>query len=75
MKMAQVEFTAVLSTVLSRCRVCVSARHAKPGNELSGKALEDAKVEIRKCLMDSDMVGPTFAMTRPEDVWLQCLKR
>jgi cytochrome P450 len=75
MKMAQVEYTAVLSTVLSRCRVCVNAEHAEPGKELEGQELEDAKEGLRKCLGDSALIGPTFTLRRPDDIWLQCFKR
>ena len=73
--MAQVEYVAVLSTVLRRCRVGVSKGDAVPGVELRGEEAEGAKRVLEGCLKDSALIGPTFTMKRPGDVWVQCFER
>ncbi|KAF2195625.1 cytochrome P450 [Zopfia rhizophila CBS 207.26] len=75
MKFAQVEFSAVLSTVLRRVRVTASSKGAAPGVELTGPGLEAAKKELEGVIRDSGFMGVTLSMRRGGDAWVQCFER
>ncbi|KAL1595032.1 hypothetical protein SLS60_009717 [Paraconiothyrium brasiliense] len=69
MKFAQVEFTAVLSTVLKRARIAPSVKGGEDGSGMT------AKTEVEALLQDSHHIGATVSMKRPEDLWLKVVER
>lgn len=68
MKFAQVEFTAVLGTVLKRAWIAPSVKGGGGGGEAAAKKVE-------ALLRDSHHIGATISMKRPEDLWLKVSKR
>ena len=75
MKLAQVEFAAVISAVFARCRVAPSLAGAVAGEVLGGERLEEARRLLRGCVEDSGFQTVTLAMRRPEDVVVQFEER
>jgi cytochrome P450 len=69
MKFAQVEFTAVLGTVLKRVWIAPSLKGGDDGNEMA------ARKEVETLLRDSHHIGVTISMKRPEDLWLKVSAR
>jgi hypothetical protein len=69
MKFAQVEFTAVLGTVLRRAWIAPSVKGGDDGNETA------AKKEVEILLRESHHIGATISMKRPEDLWLKVSAR
>lgn len=69
MKFAQVEFVAVMVTVLRDVRIlpCV-----KGGLDVS---FEDAKTKMHTVLRDSALNGPLLKLTRPKDLWIKVGQR
>jgi hypothetical protein len=65
MKFGQVEFVAVLATVLRDAEI----RACGPVGSESGR------VELERLLRDSSLAGPTLSLTRPEDLYIQVVKR
>ncbi|KAF2651062.1 cytochrome P450 [Lophiostoma macrostomum CBS 122681] len=69
MKFAQVEFVAVMSTVLRGARLLPGVK----GDVDVG--FEDARREVLSVVRDSELVGPTLSMKRPEDLVVRVLGR
>jgi hypothetical protein len=65
MKFAQVEFVAVLAHVLRGAEV----RACGPVDSESGR------VELETLVRDSSLAGPTLSLKRPEDLYIQVVKR
>lgn len=65
MKFAQVEFVAVLATVLRGTEV----RACGPVGS------EGGRVELERLVRDSSLAGATLSLRRPEDVYIQVVKR
>jgi hypothetical protein len=64
--MSQVEFVAVIATLLSKCRVSPV--------ELDGEDSTKARERLRKVMEDSE-TRLTLQMKKPEEVYLKWLRR
>ncbi|ORY03138.1 cytochrome P450 [Clohesyomyces aquaticus] len=73
MKFSQVEFTAVLSTVLRTCRIEPSMKANLYGAK--GMDTELCKKEVRALIRDSGLHGGTLCMRNPADLCLRIVKR
>ena len=69
MKFSQVEFTAVIASVLRKARVRVVVEGEEP------EAEERAKERLRSVMLDSRAEPLVLKMRRPGDVWLRFEER
>jgi cytochrome P450 len=67
MKMAQVEFVAVVFEILKSYTVAPGIRH-------KGQTLDNAREKLKECMADSRQ-RITLMMNRPQDVWVSWKKR
>ncbi|KAF2731462.1 cytochrome P450 [Polyplosphaeria fusca] len=68
MKFAQVEFAAVMATVLRKVRVA-------PASKSEGAGARQAWEEVYGAARDSKLNGPTLSMNRPADLYLRVEER
>jgi hypothetical protein len=73
MKFAQVEFVAVMVTVLRGARLLPGVK--ADGDAGVGFGFEDAREEVLRLVRDSGLVGPTLSMKKPEDLVVRVVGR
>lgn len=74
MKFAQVEFTAVLSTVLRASRIEPALNDGSVRDDAAEYG-ELARKQVLSVIRDSALHGPTLTMGKPQDLWLKVTKR